>query len=61
MKVAASAGDQVAMDGLMEAYKAGGIAKEDLTLTLRAFQMSKNEMKSKDRDDARTAKDNGLW
>jgi len=61
LNVAACAGDQVAMDGLMEAYKAGGIAKEDLTQTLRASQTSKNEMKSKDRDDARTAKDNGLW
>ena len=35
--------------------------KEDLAETLRAFQASSNEMKSKDRDDAIAAMDNGSW
>ena len=52
-KVAANAGDQVAMDNLMKAYKEKSISKEDLTKTLRAFQTSSNEMKSTDRDIAR--------
>ena len=60
-KVIASAGYQQAMDKLMKAYTDKRVSKEDLTQTLRAFQASKNEIKSKDRDDARTAKDNGLW
>jgi len=37
----------------MGAYKQKLLPKEDLTITLRAFQVSSNEMKSKDRDDAR--------
>lgn len=51
LKVAASAGDQNSMDGLMEYYKEKKLlTKEDLTQTLRAFQASSNEMKSKPRD-----------
>lgn len=52
-KVAASAGDQVSMDNLMKLYKDKSLSKEELTQTLRAFQASTNEMKSKDRDEAR--------
>lgn len=58
LKVAASAGDQGAMDTLMNAYKqhkSKYVSKEDLSQTLRAFQTSKNLMKSKNRDDARVA------
>ena len=51
--VAASAGYQPAMDALMVAYKDKLLSKEDLTQTLRTFQTSSNEMKSKDRDDNR--------
>ena len=51
-KVAASAGDQDSMDGLMKAYRDKLIAKEELTQILRAHQTSSNEMKSKDRDEA---------
>jgi len=53
LKVAAGAGDKAAMDHLMIGYKAKILSKEDLTHTLRAYQASSNEMKSKDRDDAR--------
>ena len=49
-KVAASAGDQQSMDGLMKAYRDKLLTKEDLTQTLRAFQTAKDLMKSKDRD-----------
>ena len=56
-KVAASAGDKDAMDCLMKMYKDKLLSKEDLTRTLRAFQASSNEMKCKDRDDARAAGD----
>ena len=52
-RVAASAGDQDSMDDLMKAYKAKLLSKEELTQTLRAFQTSSNELKSKDRDEAR--------
>ena len=41
------------MDSLMKFYKAKLLSKEDLAQTLRDFQSSNNEMKSKDRDDAR--------
>ena len=53
LKVAANAGYQQAMDSLMELYKMKAVPKEDLTQTLRAFQASTAEMKSKDRDDVR--------
>ena len=53
MKVAASAGDQESMDDLMKVYKENRISKEDLTQTLRAYQASIDDMKSKDRDAAR--------
>ena len=56
MKVAACAGCQKSMDNLMKVYKMKELPKEELAQTLRAFQASSNEMKSKDRDDARTAK-----
>ena len=59
LKVLASAGDKESMDGLMEAYKDNELSKEDLTQTLRAFQASSNEMKSKDRDDARLLDESG--
>ena len=51
LKVAASAGDKHSMDALMKLYKLNELSKEELTQTLRAFQASTNEMKSKDRDD----------
>jgi len=50
LKVVASAGDQDSMDALMDYYKEKMLSKEDLTQTLRAFQASSNEMKSKPRD-----------
>ena len=53
LKVAACAGDQASMDALTAYFKDKLLSKEDLTKTLRAFQASQNEMKSKDRDDAR--------
>jgi len=34
-------------------YKDKLLSKDELSQTLRAFQISKDEMKSKDRDDAR--------
>ena len=53
LKVAASAGDQVAMDNLMANYKVNNLlSKEDLSQTLLAFQTSRNEMKNKERDEA---------
>jgi len=53
MKVVASAGCKDSMNGLMVYYRANSLPKDDLTQILRAFQSSSNEMKSKDRDDAR--------
>jgi len=50
MKLVACAGDQGAMNSLMNAYKDKLLSKDDLTQTLRACQASQNEMKSKDRD-----------
>jgi len=61
LKVAACAGDQNSMDGLMKYYKDKSISKEELAQTLRAFQASSGEMKSKDRDDARAAAARGFW
>ena len=46
------------MNDLMNAYKTYNnelLSKEELAQTLRSYQMSSNEMKSKDRDDARVA------
>ena len=60
-KVAASAGNQPSMNKLMKYYKQKLLSREDLTQTLRAFQTSNNAMKSKDRDDACTARYNGLF
>lgn len=54
LKVIASAGDKDSMGDLMRAYKEKLIAKEELTQTLRAHQTSSNEMKSKDRDEAKS-------
>jgi len=56
-KVAASAGFKESMDSVMKAYKHKVISKEDLTITLRAFQASNDATKSKDRDDARALKE----
>jgi len=53
LTVAARAGDKDSMDSMMDAYKDKELSKEELSQTLRAFQASTNEMKSKDRDDAR--------
>jgi len=60
-KVAASAGDKESMDILMKMYKDKLLSKENLTQALRAFQTSENAMKSKDRDDARAAKNSWLF
>ena len=56
LKVIASAGDKE-LDKLMQfySYRKELLSKEELTQTLRAYQVSSNEMKSKDRDDARAA------
>ena len=56
-RVAASAGDKEAMDDLMRVYKDKLISKEELTQTLRAYQTSSNETKSKDRDKVRAMMD----
>jgi len=53
LKVAASAGDKDSMDELMKMYKGELLSKEDLTQILRAFQASRDELKSKDRENAR--------
>lgn len=53
LKKAASAGYQPAMNNMMKAYKDNKVSKEELTQTLRAFQVSNDLTKSKDRDDAR--------
>lgn len=53
LKVVAKAGDQESMDNLMKAYKDNLLSKEELTQTLREFQISNDKMKSKDRDDVR--------
>ena len=50
-KVLAEAGDQDAMNKLMKAYKDHHLSKTDLAKTLRAFQKSNDQMKSKDRSD----------
>ena len=52
LTIAASAGDQEAMDKLMNMYKNKDLSKEELSQTLQAFQASKNEVRSKDRDEA---------
>ena len=52
-RVVANAGEQEAMDYLMKIYKHKLLTKDVMTQTLRAFQASNGEMKSKDRDDAR--------
>ena len=53
LKLAACAGAKESMDDLMVKYKQKLLSKEDLTQTLRAFQASCNEMKSKDREEAK--------
>ena len=57
LKVAASAGDQEAMDSLMIGYKDKLLPKEELTQTLRECQASANEMKSTDRENTRLVKE----
>ena len=52
-KVAACAGYRPAMDGLMNLYRYKLLSKEDLAQTLRAFQVSNDLTKSKERDYAR--------
>jgi len=51
-KVAASAGYKESLDELMKAYKDNLLSKEELTQTLRAFQVSNDLTKSQERDDA---------
>jgi len=53
MKVAASAGDKGAIDGLMAYFKDKFLSKEDLTQSLRAYQATNSEIMSKDRENAR--------
>ena len=53
VKAAASAGDKESMDMLMDIYKQQLLPKEELAQTLRAYQASRDETKSRDRDDAR--------
>lgn len=55
LTVAASAGHKGSMDYLMANYKRKLVSKEDLSETLRAYQASTDEVKSKDREDARAA------
>ena len=57
LKIAASAGYQQSMDCVFAAYKDNSISKEDLAQTLRAYQTSSNETKSKDRDKVRAMMD----
>ena len=51
LKIVASAGHKRTLDILMKFYKDELLSKEELTQTLRAFQNSSIELKSKDRDD----------
>ena len=53
VSVTAGAGNKESMDVFMKAYKDNLVSKEDLAQTLRAFQVSNDLMKSKERDDAR--------
>ena len=53
LTVAASAGCQESMDILMKMYRDELLSKEELTRILRAYQVSNDKMKSKDRDDAK--------
>ena len=57
LKITACAGDKHSMDYLMEVYKDNLLSKEELTKTLHAFQKCTNNMKSKDRDDARVTRE----
>ncbi|KAL7530730.1 hypothetical protein ACHAWF_003490 [Thalassiosira exigua] len=52
-KLAASSGDQVSLNKVMEAFKAMKITKEDTDKVLRAYQEYSNAVKSTDRDEAR--------
>ena len=56
LKVVASAGDKETMNELMKMYKEKALSKEELIQTLRVFQASSDEMKSKDRCNARVAR-----
>ena len=65
LNVAASAGCQKALNTLMKLYEITYelklLSKDDLAKTLRAHQASLNDLKSKDRDDARIARASGLY
>ena len=47
--IAARCGDDESLKKIREGYKAGHVTKEDYTSTLSAYQLSANEMKSKQR------------
>ena len=53
LELAANTGHQESMDAVMKLYRHNIVSKEYLTQVLRTFQASSNELKSKDRDDAR--------
>ena len=53
LELAANTGHQESMDAVMKLYRHNIVSKDYLTQVLRTFQASSNELKSKDRDDAR--------
>jgi len=55
--IAARAGEDRSLKKIGEGYKAGYVSKEDYSTALRAYQVSANEVKSKQRDIAAATHD----
>jgi hypothetical protein len=51
--ISASSGYEKALEGVGKGYKAGFISKDQYASTLRAYQQTTNQMKSKEREEAR--------
>ena len=56
--ISGMAGDKLSLDTIKEGYMAGRVTKEDYANTLRGYQQSQDEMKSKARDKALAAPNN---
>ena len=56
--IPARAGDKLSMDTIKEGYMTGYVTKEEYAHTLRGYQQSQDEMKSKARDKALAARNN---
>ena len=50
--IAANAGDKLSLDTVKEGYMDGSVTKDEYANTLREYQKSQDEMKSKARDKA---------